>query len=145
MNGLYVELLGPGFWYSINYDRVISDIAIRAGIGYFSISAASANGQQAASVYWITIPIDVNYIGIGSKKHIFEVGGGATILSVGAGASSFGVDSSSSATLVFGHLNLGYRLQPPQGGFMLRTGISPIIGHGIGFLPLPYVALGATF
>src|SRR6266478_1994358 len=39
LNGLYVEGLGPGFFYSFNYDRIISDVALRIGIGYVSISA----------------------------------------------------------------------------------------------------------
>jgi hypothetical protein len=144
MNGLYVEGLGPGFFYSFNYDRVISDIALRIGIGYLSLSASNGVGDSAKA-YWLSIPFDVNYIGIGSKKHIFELGAGATIVSVGAGASSLGVESQSgSVTRVYPHLNVGYRLQPPQGGFMLRTGISPIIGEGV-FLPWPYIALGATF
>jgi hypothetical protein len=143
-NGLYVEGLGPGLFYSFNYDRVISDIAFRVGIGYLSVSVTAPNGDNSHA-YILTVPIDVNYIGIGSKKHIFEIGGGATIVSVGAGFNSLNVDSQSgSATTVLGHLNIGYRLQPPQGGFMLRTGLSPIIGSG-GFLPWPYIALGATF
>jgi len=146
MNGIYVEGLGPGFFYSFNYDRIISDVALRIGIGYVSISATSVNGQESAHAYWLSLPFDVNYIGIGSKKHIFELGGGGTVVSVGAGASSLGVESSAggSATLFYGHLNIGYRLQPPTGGFMLRTGVSPIIGKGV-FLPWPYIALGATF
>ena len=146
MNGLYVEGLGPGLFYSFNYDRVISDIALRIGIGYVSISATNASGSSSAHAYILTLPFDVNYIGIGSKKHIFELGAGATVIGVGAGASTLGgVESSNdSKTFIYGHLNIGYRLQPPSGGFMLRTGISPLIGAG-GFLPWPYIALGATF
>jgi len=142
-NGLYVEGLGPGLFYSFNYDRAISDISVRAGIGYVSVSASTTT--SSAKAYILTVPISINYIGIGSKKHIFELGGGATIVSLGAGVSSLNVESQNeSTTAVLGHLNIGYRLQPPNGGFMLRTGVSPIIGAG-GFLPWPYIALGATF
>src|SRR5262245_9022640 len=107
MNSLYVEGLGPAFFYSFNYERIISDLAIRAGIGYLPLFVQTTSGQSHAS--WLAVPIDINYIGIGSKKHIFEIGGGATVLSLGAGASSFGVDSSESVTLFFGYLNVGYR------------------------------------
>jgi hypothetical protein len=143
-NSVYIEGLGPGFFYSFNYDRIISDISLRVGFSYISISASSST--SSAHAYWLTVPFDVNYIGIGSKKHIFELGGGGTVLAIGAGGSSLGVDSNpnESATFFFGHLIAGYRLQPPEGGFMLRTGISPIIGHGL-FLPWPYIALGGTF
>ena len=69
----------------------------------------------------------MNYIGLGGKKHIFELGGGFTVLAVGAGASAgFGADTTSgSNTSIIGHLNLGYRMQPPQGGFMMRAGSRP--------------------
>jgi hypothetical protein len=141
---VYVEIFGPAFFDSFNYERIISDIALRIGIGYFSISVG--NSSTNGHVSWLAVPFDVNYIGIGSKKHIFEMGAGVTVVSIGAGGSAFGVDSdpNASKTFFFGHLNAGYRLQPPQGGFMLRTGISPVIGNGI-FWPLPYVALGGTF
>lgn len=144
-NNIFVEGLGPGLWYSFNYERIISDIGIRAGIGYLAVSSGVSSTGQSASAYFVTVPVDVNYIGIGSKKHIFEIGGGFTFLAVGAGGSGFGQDSTgSSATAVVGHLNLGYRMQPPSGGFLLRTGISPIFGRGV-FLPWPYIALGAAF
>jgi hypothetical protein len=143
-NNIFVEGLGPGLWYSFNYERIISDIGIRAGLGYISLSSGTTATGESVSAYWLSVPVDVNYIGIGSKKHIFEVGGGVTFLAVGAGASGLGVNESGSATLFFAHANLGYRLQPPGGGFMLRTGISPIIGKGV-FLPWPYISLGAAF
>jgi hypothetical protein len=141
-NGLYIEGLGPGLFYSFNYDRAFGDVAARVGISYISLSASGAGGSAKAS--FLSVPLTLSYIGIGSKKHIFEIGAGATIVSVGAGASSLGVESSASTTFVFGTAIIGYRLQPPNGGFMLRTGISPIIGSGV-FLPWPYIALGAAF
>ena len=39
-NALYVELLGAGLFYSINYDRRIGDFALRGGLMYFSVSGA---------------------------------------------------------------------------------------------------------
>jgi hypothetical protein len=142
-NGIYVEGLGPGLFYSLNYDRAFGDVAARIGISYVSLSASG--GNTTASAYFLAIPVTVSYIGIGSKKHMFEIGGGVSILNVGAGVSTLGVESqSASTTILLGTAIFGYRLQPPDGGFMLRTGLSPIIGKGI-FLPWPYIALGATF
>jgi hypothetical protein len=67
---------------------------------------------------------------------------------IGAGASTFAADDSrtatDSATVFLGHTVIGYRLQPPDGGFMLRTGLSPVFGKGV-VLPWPYIALGGTF
>jgi hypothetical protein len=144
-NSLYIEGLGPGIFYSMNYDRTFGDFAGRVGFSYISVSASSGTANAHAS--FMTIPLTLSYLGIGSKKHIFEIGAGATIVHVGAGGSAFAVDEkngSASATAVLGDLIFGYRMQPPDGGFLLRAGISPIFGGG-SFIPLPYIALGGTF
>jgi len=142
-NSVYIEGLGPGLFYSLNYDRTFGDFAGRVGFSYISVGASTNSSEGHASL--TTIPLTLSYIGIGSKKNIFELGAGATIVHAGAGFSSLGADSqSSSTTFLLGDLIFGYRLQPPDGGFMLRTGLSPIYGHGI-FIPWPYLALGGTF
>lgn len=145
-NSIYLELLGPGLLYSINYDRTFGDFAARAGFSYLALSASNSGGEAHGS--FITVPLTVSYLGIGSKKNMFEIGAGATILHVGAGVSTFAADSSksesASTTLVLGDMIFGYRLQPPDGGFMLRTGLSPFFGQGA-FIPLPYLSLGGTF
>jgi hypothetical protein len=143
-NALYVEGLGPGLFYSVDYDRAFGDIAARIGVGYVSLGVS--DGQSSASASFLSIPITVSYLGIGSKKHMFEVGGGVSILHVGAGASGLYVDEkgSGSATTVLGTVILGYRMQPVDGGFFLRAGLSPLISK-YGFLPWPHIGLGATF
>ncbi|MET0791974.1 MAG: hypothetical protein ABW061_10680 [Polyangiaceae bacterium] len=144
-NSIYIEGLGPGILYSINYDRNIGDFAGRVGFSYIGLSARSGSDEAHASL--ITVPITATYLGLGSKKHMFEIGGGVTIVHVSAGANSFAVSDSKSEnsnTLLLGNLVFGYRMQPPEGGFLLRTGISPIFGGGA-FIPLPYLALGGTF
>lgn len=143
-NSIYAEGAGPGLFYSINYDRTISDFAVRLGIGYIGVSANAADGSAGASASFTTIPVTVSYLGIGSATHIFELGAGASILHMSAGAHALGVEADGSATTALGTLIIGYRMQPADGGFMLRTGISPVFGHGI-FLPWPYLALGGTF
>ena len=151
-NVLYAEGLGAGIFYSINYERNVGDFAGRVGFGYVSVSASARSGTSgaSASASFMTIPITVSYLGIGSKKHMFELGGGATIISVGANGSAFNVDSSSSSsgsnTAVFGNIITGYRLQPPDGGFFLRVGLNSILGgSALPVLPWPYLALGGTF
>jgi len=149
-NSIYVEGLGPGILYSINYDRNFDDFVGRIGFSYIGLSASSnsSSGGSEAHASWITVPLTLTYVGIGSKKNMLELGAGVTVVHVGAGASTFATTNakseSDSETLLFGDLIVGYRLQPLDGGFMLRTGLSPIFGHGI-FVPLPYLALGGTF
>jgi hypothetical protein len=143
-NALYVELLGAGLFYSLDYDRAFGPIAGRIGVGYFSISSGNTSGGGSASATFISIPVTVSYLGIGSLKHMFEVGAGVSINYFGGSSSFANVSTSGSATDVFGTLILGYRYQPPDGGFFLRAGVDPLIGS-FGFLPWPYVGLGATF
>jgi hypothetical protein len=151
-NAIYAEGLGPGLYYSINYDRSFGDFAARVGFGYLSVSASSSSGgtEQTASASFFSIPITLSYLGIGSKQNMLELGAGATILHLGAGGSGFDTSSSStssaSATFVLPVGMVGYRFQPPGGGFVLRAGISPIFaGSTIPVLPLPYLALGGAF
>jgi hypothetical protein len=142
-NALYLELLGAALFYSVNYDRRIGDLALRGGLTYFSVSSGVNADGESASASWIGFPLSVMY-NIGSLKHSFEVGAGVTIHHVSGSVNTLGVESSDSATMVLGHAILGYRFQPPQTGFFLRAGLSPIIGSGV-FLPWPHVGLGATF
>ncbi len=153
-NAIYAEGLGAGIFYSLNYDRTFGDFAGRIGFGYVSLHAgvSSANGSSGSSgsASFLSVPITVSYLGIGSKKHMLELGAGATILNVGANASAFDVSSSSSSsgstTVVLPNAMVGYRLQPPDGGFLLRAGLNVIMGGSeLPVLPWPYLALGGTF
>jgi hypothetical protein len=153
-NALYAEGLGPGLFYSINYERSFSDFAGRIGFGYVSVSAGASDStgqvQETASASFITVPITVSYLGIGSKRNMLELGAGATIFHVGAGGSTFESKSSSSAnesaTFVLPVAVVGYRYMPPSGGFLFRAGVSPIFaGSSLPVLPWPYLALGGAF
>ena len=150
-NSIYAEGLGPGILYSINYDRIVGDFALRAGFSYVSLSVSSTDGMgngASSKGTFVTVPLTATYIGIGSKKHIFEIGGGVTVVHLGAGVQTFAADDSKSASgsanVFLGNMILGYRMQPPDGGFVLRAGLSPIFGGGV-VVPLPYLALGGTF
>jgi hypothetical protein len=150
-NSIYFELFGPAILYSINYDRVIGDLALRVGFEYLSVSSGLTDNNgvvvnNKASI--IGVPITASYIGIGSKKHMLELGGGVTVFSFGAGAGVLGADVNESALFVNPALIMGYRLQPPDGGFLLRAGLAPWYFHvqdATLILPMPYVALGGTF
>ena len=150
-NAIYVEGLGTGFFYSLNYERVFGEFAPRIGFGYMSVSAsapsASGTGMDSAHTSFVSIPMSVSYLGIGSLNHMFEVGAGATIAMVGEGATAINVSASGSTTMVLGTVTAGYRYQPADGGFLFRGGLNAIIG-GSGdwpVLPWPYIALGGTF
>jgi hypothetical protein len=138
-NALYVEALGPALFYSVNYERAIADFALRIGVGAFSSGDSS----------WLGVPVTLSYIGIGSKKHIFEAGAGVSIQYFSGGSDTLNFNAGAGSAQVLGTVILGYRLQPPKGGFMLRAGVAPLFGQGSGsgfvFIPWPYLSFGAAF
>jgi hypothetical protein len=151
-NAIFAEGLGPAIFYSINYERSFSDFAARVGFGYLSVSASASSGTQQAkeTASVLSVPLTLEYLGIGSKQNMFELGAGATVVHVGQGASIITSDSTSSSsgstTYVFPHAVIGYRFMPPDGGFLFRIGVSPIFaGNAIAVLPWPYLALGGAF
>jgi hypothetical protein len=158
-NAIYLELLGPGLFYSINYDRAFGDFAARIGFSYFSVSVGATSvdpttGQTIGAsekATFLAFPLTVSYLGIGSKSHMLELGAGVTIFSVGAGFNTFGADNSSgsgSAVLVAPTGIIGYRMQPKDGGFFFKIGLSPqfyVGGSTSAFWPAPHIGLGGTF
>ena len=145
----FFELLGPGAVYSINYDTRFSKRPDgwggRAGISYYSQSGE----------HLFTVPLVVNYLA-GKRGKYFEVGAGITYYNVNTNDVFFTneyyevYDSGVYAQKrkhngVLGTLNFGYRYQPVDSGFSLRTGFSPIITSDR-FIPWwPYLSLGYAF
>jgi hypothetical protein len=152
-NAIYVDLLGPGLFYSINYDRMLTDdLSARIGFSYLSFGASSGDGGTASASaefsYW-AIPLTVSYLGIGSENNMLEVGGGPIIMNV-SGSGVIETDDTktgaeASATLFAMTGMVGYRHQPSDGGFVFRIGASPVMAFGAGVLPWGYLSLGAAF
>jgi hypothetical protein len=152
MNAIYLDLLGPGLFYSINYDRMLTeDLSARIGFSYLSFGASAGSGDTTASAefsYW-AVPLTVSYLGIGSKSNMLELGGGPVIMHVeGSGVVEVEEDDGTvgaSATLFSLTALAGYRHQPADGGFVFRIGASPVMAFGAGVLPWGYLSLGAAF
>jgi len=114
----FMEVGGPSFIYSLNYDFRFSKShpdgwGMRAGIGGYSI------GED----YAFAIPVLANYLK-GKKGNYFEAAFGVI-----AGGGSSGVllmdpDSFPLAGCVY----VGFRAQPSDGGFVFMAGIPFIIG-----------------
>lgn len=123
---VYVELGGPGL-ASFNFDTRFSNaedgLGGRIGVGGFKVEDAGA----------VFFPLAVNYLVGKDQRHYFEIGAGGTIVSVDADDA---VDEEDDGTFSgsFGHLHFGYRLQPADGGFTFRAGVTPIFGNG-NFIP----------
>jgi hypothetical protein len=115
---IYAELGGPGL-ASLNFDTRFTKseggIGGRIGFGGFSVDGGSI----------VLFPIGLNYLIGKDQKNYFELGAGATIVTA-----SKNVTGDQPYTGSFGHLTIGYRLQPKDGGFTFRAAITPIFGSG---------------
>jgi hypothetical protein len=157
-NSVYLEGFGPGLAYSVNYERIIEDIfAVRAGLSYMYLSASASAGETSASASssWLSVPVTASYIGIRSGNHALELAAGPTLVYASAGGSSMGLSASGSGVTGFGTAMVGYRRQPPDGGFQFRVGLGTIFGPGLsisatdpeawGALPWGYMSFGGSF
>jgi hypothetical protein len=151
-NAIYADLLGPGLFYSINYDRMLTeDLSARIGFSYLAFGASAGSGGESSSAEfsYYAIPLTVSYLGIGSQSNMLELGGGPILMHVqGSGiveAEDHGADVSAGSTLLAMTGMVGYRHQPADGGLVFRIGASPVMAFGAGFLPWGYLSLGAAF
>ncbi len=153
-NAIYVDLLGPGLFYSLNYDReIVHDLSARIGFSYMSVGARASDGDgttTSGNFSYFAVPLTVSYLGIGSENNMFEVGGGGVLISAkGEGVVDGGSDTAAgeaeSDTLLALTALAGYRHPPADGGFVFRIGASPMVAFGSGFLPWGYLSLGAAF
>lgn len=120
---IFFEIGGPGI-ASLNYDmrftKSESGIGGRIGFGGFSLGSS---GDRTTAIF---IPIGINYLLGKDERNYFEVGGGVTPVIVSETYSG----TSDNFRSTFGHLNIGYRIQPKNGGFFFRAAINPVFGKG---------------
>ncbi len=133
---VFVEIGGQGLLFTANYDTRFSNkrngLGGRAGIGYMSI-----DGENVT-----TVPFSLNYL-LGTGKHFFEVGLGATFIGSSDGTSILFDDNSEGAVL--GTMSFSYRLQPVNSGFAFRAGLTPIF-NSRNFIPYyAGLSLGYSF
>ena len=120
---IYFELGGPGL-ASFNFDTRFgpreNGLGGRIGFGGLSLGGSSA----------VFIPIGLNYLIGKETKNYFELGAGITPII----ASGDFTESGNTFSSTFGHINFGYRYQPPTSGFTFRAFITPVFGS-FGFFP----------
>lgn len=116
-NAFYVELLGNGLFYSMNYDRLFTD-QVSGRVGLMFLGAASDEGSAAVTA----TPLMVNYL-FGRGNSHFEAGVGILVVSGAVDDVPGEEDQSFSGAIGTG--TLGYRYQRPGGGFVFRVGLTP--------------------
>lgn len=133
-SNLYAEFLGPGIFYSINYDARFSKS--ERGLG-FRIGAGGlyADGDG----YWV-VPFGLNYL-LGANGNYFELGGGAAVGNV---TDIFGEDDRDN-TSALGYMSFGYRRQAfRRKGILFRAAFTPLFGNDF-FIPYASVGVGFRF
>lgn len=138
-NAVYLELLGAGGLYSINYDRHIAGAwGVRAGYSQVGAWMALRDGTIR------TMPVHFVYTPSASRSG----------LELGAGAMFYWDDSDSflgwqvsDEFRVSASFNVGYRYQPAEGGFLFRIGFTPFVGYNDGLRAGPFggVSFGYAF
>jgi hypothetical protein len=132
-NTIYLELLGNGLVYSLNYDRMVTDnISVRAGYGGLTISERSSDpsgfGIITEEIKITMIPVLANYLR-GEGKHKLEIGGGIVLVSLDYTGNVADVDFSLGADGAIPTANLGYRYQKPEGGFFFKASLCPFFAE----------------
>jgi len=136
-NSFYLELVGSGGLYSVNYDRLITDnFGLRVGFMYFEADWFGFFND----VDFLLIPTTLNLL-VGAGRHKLEIGAGPVFVSGSMGF--FGSDPVSGSGVAWTG-TIGYRYQKNEGGFMWRIGFTPFLGGGELF-PSGGISFGYSF
>jgi hypothetical protein len=153
----FVELLGAGGLYSLNYDMRTAKgkrdaWGFRVGMERIvTVVSDSAAGTYAQSrISFTAIPIVLNYL-FGKRKGFLELGVGATYFKfTGKATGIASVESYQEETFkesfgsIIGSFNIGYRHVPYQNGFMYRVALTPLLIEDT-FVPFIGIGLGYHF
>ena len=149
---LYIELGGNGVAFNATYESRFRKSAdgpgFKVGVGGFTGSFEKV----------FTLPVGANWLLTKDNKHFFELGVGATFLHYedtydwgwsGGSYQTFPVDVAGltidKMNSVFGHLTMGYRRQPSNGGIMWGVAATPQFNQN-GFWPIWFgVKFGYSF
>ncbi|MEO6734386.1 MAG: hypothetical protein ABIN01_24410 [Ferruginibacter sp.] len=121
----YFELGGAGL-ASINYDmrfqKKEDGLGFKVGVGGFKVEGTGA----------LFVPVGLNYLLGKDGRNYFEIGLGVTFVSITE--DYYYSDDEDQFSTTFGHAFFGYRMQPKNGGFLFRAGITPVFNKD-GFVP----------
>jgi hypothetical protein len=139
---VYVELGGNGIAFNVMYEtrlkKASDGVGIKAGLGGFSGTFEKV----------FTLPVAINWLLTKDNKHFFEAGVGLTFLHYndtyetwwsGGTYEPYPVDVAGltieQKNSLYGHLTLGYRRQPKNGGITWGAALTPHFNQR-GFWPV---------
>ncbi len=115
-NSIFIEIFGNGGYYSINYERSLKP-NLYGRIGFSSYRSKSILGSENV-IGITTFPVLITYF-TGQKMHHFEIGGGMLLGNVN--------EDNVSNTIIDLTAFLGYRVQSPGNGMLIRIGLTPFL------------------
>ena len=145
-NSIYLEGLGNGVLYSLNYERIVME-DFGARVGYGALTMSSLDGEDSAFINFIAVSF--NWLGLRSDNdaHMLDVGLGATIAIVSGTVSGL---IKIAGTTAFMNATVGYRYQGDT--FQFRIGVNPLFNFAADseadesmVAALPYVSFGGGF
>lgn len=141
-NGLSLELLGRGGFYSVDYDRMISNsVALGVGFSYLSLNVYDFSSDNLF-VSGFILPLYANFYFSPEPNHIFLTAGMDVILAYGRFSDSK-VTNEGTGGGVIGTLGAGYEYRG-RGGFLLR--LTPyLVLAASRVYPSAGVSFGGTF
>jgi hypothetical protein len=114
---IYVELMGNGLIYSVNYES------------RFSAKTGGLGGRIGISHVgdWLAVPVQLNFL-IGKKdsNKFFEIGGGVTYIKY---TEPFEVGDRTFEQQTLTTLSFMFRRHPRYGKWMWKVGLTPLIGY----------------
>jgi hypothetical protein len=119
-NGVYLELLGNGGLYSVNYERMFND-HLTGRIGYSAWNSPALFFGGSGPDRYHTLPVTVSYL-LGGGERKLELGGGVTL---GRGTEDRFSDEKRNFSFTTLTGIIGYRSHPPGGGYLFRAGVTP--------------------
>ncbi len=130
---VFFEIGGPGlasFNYDMRFTKSAGGLGGRIGVGGFSLREVGGT-----AVY---IPIALNYLSGKNGRHFLELGAGVTPVYYNGGSRR------SIFAHTFGHINIGYRFQPRNSGFLFRLSATPMFSDHQ-FIPFGGISFGYKF
>lgn len=134
-NALYLELAGKGFYYSINYERNLFNIgektSVKASIG-FSIFPGLTQVRNSND---FLMPLSVSIQQHLTGNHHLSLSTGSTyynyqindIVITNANLNTQPLTARLKTIQEwFGHVSLDYRYNKPEGGLLLKGGVTPL-------------------
>jgi hypothetical protein len=107
-NSIFVEGLGPGLAYSLNYERLFAgDFGLRVGVSYLTVTAQTTAGPETLTAGLLTVPVTLDYVGIRSGNHSLELGAGATFIRATASISNLALSTSAEGSMILGTAGIG--------------------------------------